>query len=94
MSDDERHAAIDSIARNPGAGVLIGSGVRKVRFARKGSGKSGGFRIIHFFRDDDRMPVFLLTVFAKNEKSTLTRSETEAIRRLGQQLSDSYRRSK
>jgi hypothetical protein len=37
------------------------------------------------------MPVFLITVFAKNEKTSLTRSETEAVKSLGKLLADSYR---
>ncbi len=91
MSDEERQEIIDFIARNPGAGVSIESGVRKVRFARKGGGKSGGYRVVHFHGDDAR-PIFLLTVFAKNDKSALTRSETDAIRKLGKVLSDTYGR--
>ncbi|MEQ1887824.1 MAG: hypothetical protein ABL951_01445 [Alphaproteobacteria bacterium] len=57
MSDTERHELIDFIARNPGAGVSIGSGVRKMRFARQGSGKSGGYRVIHFYGGDGEMPI-------------------------------------
>jgi hypothetical protein len=93
LSDEERQEIIDVIARDPGAGVSIGSGVRKVRFARKGGGKSGGYRVVHF-HGDDTVPIFLLTVFAKNDKSALTRSETDAIRKLGKLLSDTYGRSR
>jgi hypothetical protein len=91
MSDEERMALIDFIARNPTAGVSIGGGVRKVRFAREGGGKSGGYRVVHFYGGDDDMPVFLITVFAKNEKTSLTRAETEAVKSLGKLLADSYR---
>ena len=91
MSDEDRMALIDFIARNPMAGVSIGSGLRKVRFARDGGGKSGGYRVIHFYRGDEDVPVFLITVFAKNEKANLTRSETEAVKSLGKMLAESYR---
>lgn len=91
MSDEERMALIDFIARNPTAGVSLGGGVRKVRFAREGGGKSGGYRVIHFFSGGDDMPVFLITVFAKNEKANLTRAETETIKSLGKLLAASYR---
>ncbi|MDR9427109.1 MAG: type II toxin-antitoxin system RelE/ParE family toxin [Salibaculum sp.] len=84
-------ALIDYIARNPTAGVSLGGGVRKVRFARAGGGKSGGYRVIHFYAGDDDMPVFLIAVFAKNEKANLTRAEMEAVKSLGKQLADSYR---
>ena len=91
MSNDERLELIDFIARNPGAGVSIGGGIRKVRFARDGGGKSGGYRVIHFYCEDDAVPIFLITVFAKNEKTNLTRAETEAVKSLGKMLADSYR---
>jgi hypothetical protein len=91
MSDQDRMALIDFIARNPTAGVSIGGGVRKFRFARDGGGKSGGYRIIHFYSGDDDMPIFLITVFAKNEKANLTKAETETIKSLGKLLADSYR---
>lgn len=91
MSEDDRLALIDAIARNPRAGVSIGGGVRKVRIARDGAGKRGGYRVIYFYGGDDDRPVFLITVFAKTEKANLTRSETEQIKGLGTLLADSYR---
>jgi len=91
MSDAERHELIDFVARNPLAGTSIGGGVRKFRFARDGSGKSGGYRVIHFYSPDDATPIFLITVFAKNEKANLTKTETETVKALGKLLADSYR---
>lgn len=91
MSDAERLELIDFVARNPVTGVSIGCGVRKFRFARDGGGKSGGYRVIHFFSPDDGTPVFLITVFAKNEKANLTQTETEAVKTLGEVLSATYR---
>ena len=58
-----------------------------------GGGKSGGYRVIHFFSPEGDMPIFLITVFAKNEKANLTPSETEAVRELGRLLAASYRRT-
>lgn len=74
MSDSEREAAILWIAGNPDAGVSLGGGLRKVRIPREGSGKSGGFRTIYVF-GGRHMPIFLITVFAKNEKSNLSAKE-------------------
>jgi hypothetical protein len=93
MSEAERLALIDFVARNPATGVSIGGGVRKFRFAREGGGKSGGFRVIHFYNADDGTPIFLITVFAKNEKANLTTAEAEAVRALGELLSATYRRT-
>jgi len=74
MSDSEREAAILWIAGNPDAGVSLGGGLRKVRIPREGSGKSGGFRTIYVF-GGRHMPIFLITVFAKNEKFNLSAKE-------------------
>lgn len=93
MSEEERLALVDFVARNPSTGVSLGGGVRKFRFAREGSGKSGGYRVIHFFNQDDSNPIFLITVFAKNEKANLTTTETQAVKLLGELLSQTYRRT-
>lgn len=74
MSDSERETAILWIAGNPDAGVSLGGGLRKVRIPREGGGKSGGFRMIYVF-GGRHMPIFLITVFAKNEKANLTAKE-------------------
>jgi hypothetical protein len=74
LSEDERAALIDFVAANPEAGVALGGGLRKVRFARQGAGKSGGYRILYIF-GGVHMPIFLLTLFAKNEKDNLTKAE-------------------
>lgn len=74
MSDEDRFALVDYIAANPEAGISLGGGLRKVRIAREGEGKSGGYRTIYVF-GGVRIPIFLVTVFAKNEKDNLTKSE-------------------
>ena len=70
MSDEERAAIIDFVAANPEAGVPLGSGLRKVRMAREGGGKSGGYRTLFVF-GGVHVPLFLVGVFAKNEKGNL-----------------------
>ena len=79
MSDNEREAAIVWIAENPEAGTSLGGGLRKVRIPRAGGGKSGGFRTMYVF-GGRHMPIFLITVFAKNEKANLsTKEQAEAV---------------
>ena len=48
LSDAERKSIVDFIAANPDAGdPMQGTGgARKVRFAGRGNGKSGGYRIV------------------------------------------------
>ena len=85
MSDDERMGIVTFLAANPEAGVALGGGLRKVRIAREGGGKRGGYRTIYVF-GGSHMPLFLVTVFAKNEKDNLTSVEQAAAVALSKQL--------
>lgn len=78
---------VDLIAANPLAGDLIpeGGGIRKLRMPLQGRGKRGGARVI-YYHHSDRFPVFLLTVFAKNEQDDLTMAECH-------QLADAVKRA-
>jgi hypothetical protein len=89
MSDSERDELITFVAANPEAGVSLGGGLRKLRFARSGEGKSGGYRTIYVF-GGTAVPLFLVTAFAKNEKSNLTRGEQAAAVELSKQLLRNY----
>jgi hypothetical protein len=89
MSDDERAELVSYIAANPEAGVSLGGGLRKVRVAREGAGKSGGYRTIHVF-GGVHIPVFLVTVFAKNEKDNLTKAERAALVEVSKKLIATY----
>jgi hypothetical protein len=81
--ESEREAFVDFIASNPDAGDLIPEtgGVRKVRWARTGTGKRGGARVIYFYHDADR-PLYLLMVYAKARRENLTADEKKAVRKL------------
>ena len=89
MSNEDRRDVIDQLAANPEAGISLGGGLRKVRIARRGSGKSGGYRVLHFYRSSD-MPLFLLTVFAKNERANITRSEQADLIKLCDLIAETY----
>ncbi|GAN61739.1 hypothetical protein ACI01nite_25990 [Acetobacter cibinongensis] len=89
MSDNDRMALINTLAAMPDAGVSLGGGLRKIRFAREGSGKRGGYRTLYVF-GGRHMPLFLLTVFAKNEKDNLSRSEQAALVNLSKTLIAKY----
>jgi hypothetical protein len=93
MTDDERIALIDTIAAKPEAGISLGGGLRKIRIARPGSGKSGGYRTVYVF-GGARVPIFLISVFAKNEKSNLSKVEQSTLVALSKTLIDQYGVSK
>lgn len=87
ISEEERDEFIDFIAKNPEAGDIIPGtgGVRKVRWGSKNKGKSGGVRVIYYFYDE-QAPVFLLTVYGKNEQENLTNEQKKQISALAQIL--------
>ena len=78
MSDDERGGIVTFLAANPEAGIALGGGLRKVRVAREGGGKSGGYRTLY------------VSVFAKNEKDNLTKAEQAAAVALSKELLATY----
>jgi hypothetical protein len=80
LSEEERQGIIDYLAEHPKAGdVMRGTGgVRKLRWGKGSRGKSGGVRVIYYFHDE-RLPLYLLTLFAKNEQSNLTEEERNTL---------------
>ena len=92
IPDAERQAIVAWIAGNPAAGNVVEGtgGARKVRFAGKGKGKSGGYRVITFFTGLD-IPVFLLNLFAKNEKTNLTPKERTELKAILRDTAKAYR---
>ncbi|MFV1974199.1 MAG: type II toxin-antitoxin system RelE/ParE family toxin [Candidatus Scalindua sp.] len=80
MSSKEKSELIDLVAADPEAGDIITKtgGVRKLRFAREGRGKSGSYRVIYYYYNH-KNPIFLFTVFGKNEKANLTDAEKLAF---------------
>jgi len=83
LSDAERSELVAFIGANPEAGEVIPGtgGVRKVRWALAGKGKRGGARVI-YYHHSERLPVFMLAAYAKNEKANLSRAERNAMKRL------------
>jgi RelE toxin of RelEB toxin-antitoxin system len=93
FSLDERKAIVDRLASDPTCGVVIpgGGGIRKVRFGFGARGKSGGARIVYLFSGTN-LPVFILAVFAKNEKANLSTAERNALGKMVAAMIEDYRR--
>lgn len=58
----------------------LGGGVIKQRIARKGKGRSGGFRSVILFREKDK--AFFVYGFAKGRRSNISQTELKAFRML------------
>lgn len=73
LSDEELAGLQNYLLNRPNAGdVIPGSGgVRKLRWALEGKGKRGGIRVIYYRRVSEE-EIWLITVYAKNEASTIS----------------------
>ncbi len=91
LAEEELGTLVNYVAANPDAGdVMVGTGgARKLRWAAKGKGKSGGIRVVTFF-GGSAVPVFLLTVFGKGEKANLTKAERNELRSVLSRLVAEY----
>jgi hypothetical protein len=93
MSDSECQELVAFLGANPEVGEVIPGtgGVRKIRWAREGMGTRGGARVIYYYHSE-RLPVFLLTAYAKNRKANLSQAERNGMKRLVRLLVSEYLR--
>jgi hypothetical protein len=91
MTEDEIAALIDYLAKNPQAGVVVQGtgGVRKVRFAKTGGGKSGGYRVFFYFAGP-KWPVFLWAVISKNDAENLSKAERNELAKVTRTIIENY----
>ena len=84
----EKEGIIDSELKNIVIDVLeagiananMGGDVYKIRIARPGEGKPGGFRIIVFFRSKER--TFFHYIFSKSDRVNISRKELKWFKEL------------
>jgi hypothetical protein len=83
LSDDELAKFQWLLLQHPESGDLImgSGGIRKVRCSVKGRGKRSGARVIYYFATSEET-IFLLDIYAKNEKSDLTSPEIQALKKI------------
>ena len=92
VTDEERAAIVLGIASDPAAGDVIPGtgGLRKVRIAGKGRGKSGGDRVISYYAAAD-VPVFLLALVSKGQRADISQAERNVLRTVVATLAEAYR---
>ena len=81
-TDDELRVLQQELIAQPTKGDLISGtgGLRKVRMATDGQGKSGSARVIYFLATAE--VIYLLLAYAKNEKDSLTAAEKAELKQL------------
>ena len=95
LSEDQRSAIVDAISADPLQGDEIrgSGGVRKVRVAGRGKGKSGGYRVVTAYFGADA-PVYLLALLSKGERANFTAAEIAAFRTMTVEIARQRRRRK
>ncbi|OOE85093.1 addiction module toxin RelE [Salinivibrio sp. PR6] len=85
-SDDELKELQSELIAQPVKGDLIQGtgGLRKVRMAKKGQGKSGSLRVLYYFAYAET--IYLVYVYAKTTQDTLTNEEKKQLKELVKQL--------
>ena len=75
------------IASTPEAHPVIpgSGGFRKARWARRGKGKSGGFRVIYFFLAGLER-IYMAGIYAKSRKETLSAADQNVLAKLAAQI--------
>ena len=72
LTDEEYAALQEHLCEHPDAGDMIrgSGGVRKLRWGRAGSGKSGGVRVCYYTRTRAGQ-ILMLTIYAKSVRDSI-----------------------
>lgn len=81
MDDEDYGQFQQELANAPESGVIIEGtgGLRKIRVALAGRGKSGGARVIYYYFSSASQIVLLLA-YPKNVQDNLTAAQKKALR--------------
>jgi hypothetical protein len=79
MSDIELKAIVNDTLEAGQAEANLGGGVYKVRISRPGEGKSGGYRVIVFFKR--RFRTFFAYGFEKSDRANISQGEERAFKK-------------
>ena len=87
LAEDDRRAIEARLCNEPEAGDVIRGtgGFRKLRHALEGSGKSGGARVVYLL-DQRCERVYMILVYAKGARESLTRAEANELSTLAREL--------
>lgn len=83
MSDEHYSRLQNHLVEQPDAGDLIKDtgGMRKLRWSLPGTGKSGGARVIYYWRVSEDQ-ILMLLVYPKSAKDNITPAEKQQLRKI------------
>jgi len=83
MKDEEYQDLQNTLVTHPEEGKLIqgSGGLRKIRWGIASRGKRGGIRAIYYFANSKNQ-IFMLMVYAKNERSDLTKEQLSLLKKV------------
>jgi hypothetical protein len=81
MSDDEYRKLQEALVNRPDMGALIknSGGLRKMRWAIEGHGKSGGIRVIYYWLGENDQ-LYMLLAYRKNQQENLTDLQIKTLK--------------
>ena len=87
LGDEGFEAMLELLARRPRAGRLIQGtgGLRKIRIAQPGRGKSGSTRVIYYYHNAHK-PILLLLIYAKARQENLTAGQKTQLKKYVNQI--------
>jgi len=86
LAEEEYRELQNALIKQPEAGAIIrgSGGLRKLRWAAKGRGKSGGVRVIYYwFVSSEKF--LMLFIYPKNEQDDLTPEQFQRLKLLVEQ---------
>ena len=91
LGNEGFEAMLELLARRPRAGRLIQgtAGLRKVRIARPGHGKSGSTRVIYYYHNAHK-PILLLLIYTKARQENLTSGQKTRLKKYVDQIIDEF----
>ena len=87
LGDEGFETMLELLARRPRAGRLIQGtgGLRKIRIAQPGRGKSGSTRVIYYYHNAHK-PILLLLIYAKARQENLTAGQKTRLKKYVDQI--------
>lgn len=95
LADDELRLLQDILLRNPKLGdVLQGTGgFRKMRYAPRGRGKSGGLRVIYLDIMEFEI-IYMILAYSKGEKDNLSNAQCNELKQISSNIKKSLQGQK